>query len=164
MTFDNYLAYVNELKNDNFTISKFSENNIRGSVTVNESKILFFSIPFDEGWSAKLNGTDAKLLVDEWRHMLAVMAILSLAIGNLTAIMQTNLKRMLAYSTISHMGFLLLGVLSGTIDGYGASMWRHSSTSISAPSPWASRRITMANAANFGAEPMNMVTAVGAPS
>ena len=61
MTFDNYLAYVNELKNDNFTISKFSENNIRGSVTVNESKILFFSIPFDEGWSAKLNGTDAKL-------------------------------------------------------------------------------------------------------
>ena len=45
-----------------------------------------------------------------------------------------------------------------------ASMWRHSSTSISAPSPWASRRITMANAANFGAEPMNMVTAVGAPS
>jgi NADH-quinone oxidoreductase subunit N len=65
----------------------------------------------------------ADLLVDEWRHMLAVMAILSLVIGNLTAIMQTNLKRMLAYSTISHMGFLLLGVLSGTIDGYGASMF-----------------------------------------
>jgi NADH-quinone oxidoreductase subunit N len=65
----------------------------------------------------------AEMLVDEWRHMLAVMAILSLAIGNLTAIMQTNMKRMLAYSTISHMGFLLLGVLSGTIDGYGASMF-----------------------------------------
>ena len=61
MSFDNYLAYVNELKKDNFTISKFSENNIKGSVTVNESKILFFSIPFDEGWSAKLNGVDAKL-------------------------------------------------------------------------------------------------------
>ena len=61
MTFDNYLAYVNELKKDSFSISKFSENNIKGSVTVNDSKVLFFSIPFDEGWSAKLNGTDAKL-------------------------------------------------------------------------------------------------------
>jgi NADH-quinone oxidoreductase subunit N len=65
----------------------------------------------------------AEALTDEWRDMLAVMAVLSLAIGNLTAIMQTNLKRMLAYSTISHMGFLLLGVLSGTIDGYGAGMY-----------------------------------------
>ena len=61
MTFDNYLAYVNELKKDSFSISKFSENNIKGSVTVNDSKVLFCSIPFDEGWSAKLNGTDAKL-------------------------------------------------------------------------------------------------------
>lgn len=65
----------------------------------------------------------ADVLVDEWRQMLVIMSVLSLAIGNLTAIMQTNLKRMLAYSTISHMGFLLLGVLSGTIDGYGASMF-----------------------------------------
>ncbi|MCW5605081.1 MAG: NADH-quinone oxidoreductase subunit NuoN [Burkholderiales bacterium] len=65
----------------------------------------------------------AEALVDEWRQMLLIMAVLSLAIGNLTAIMQTNLKRMLAYSTISHMGFLLLGVLSGTIDGYGAGMF-----------------------------------------
>ncbi len=65
----------------------------------------------------------AEMLVDEWRQMLMIMAVLSLAIGNLTAIMQTNLKRMLAYSTISHMGFLLLGVLSGTIDGYGAGMF-----------------------------------------
>lgn len=65
----------------------------------------------------------SEMLVDEWRQMLIIMAVLSLAIGNLTAIMQTNLKRMLAYSTISHMGFLLLGVLSGTIDGYGASMF-----------------------------------------
>jgi NADH-quinone oxidoreductase subunit N len=65
----------------------------------------------------------AEALVDEWQQMLLIMAVLSLAIGNLTAIMQTNLKRMLAYSTISHMGFLLLGVLSGTIDGYGAGMF-----------------------------------------
>ncbi len=70
---------------------------------------------------AQALGADA--LVEEWRQMLTIMAILSLAIGNLAAIMQTNLKRMLAYSTISHMGFLLLGVLSGTIDGFGASMF-----------------------------------------
>jgi NADH-quinone oxidoreductase subunit N len=49
--------------------------------------------------------------------------VLSLVIGNVTAIAQTNLKRMLAYSTIGHMGFLLLGILSGDIVGYGASMF-----------------------------------------
>ena len=49
----------------------------------------------------------------EWQQMLIVLAVLSLAIGNITAIAQTNLKRMLAYSTISHMGFLLLGILAG---------------------------------------------------
>lgn len=70
---------------------------------------------------AQALGADA--LVDEWQQMLLIMAVLSLAIGNLAAIMQTNLKRMLAYSTISHMGFVLLGVLSGTIDGYGAGMF-----------------------------------------
>jgi uncharacterized membrane protein YfhO len=61
VTFDNYYAYVNELKKDNFVISKFSENNIIGSVDVKESKALFFSIPFDEGWGVKVNGADAKL-------------------------------------------------------------------------------------------------------
>ncbi len=53
----------------------------------------------------------------DWQQMLILMAVLSLAIGNLAAIMQTNLKRMLAFSTISHMGFLLLGLLSGVVDG-----------------------------------------------
>ena len=48
--------------------------------------------------------------------MLILLAVLSLAIGNITAIAQTNLKRMLAYSTISHMGFLLLGILAGDLD------------------------------------------------
>ncbi|AHG64520.1 NADH-quinone oxidoreductase subunit N [Advenella mimigardefordensis DPN7] len=48
-----------------------------------------------------------------WQPMLIILAVLSLAIGNLTAIMQTNFKRMLAYSTISHVGFVLLGLLSG---------------------------------------------------
>ncbi len=59
----------------------------------------------------------------DWSQMLAVMAVLSMAIGNITAIAQTNLKRMLAYSTISHMGFLLLGFLPGMTGGYTASMF-----------------------------------------
>ena len=62
-------------------------------------------------------------LQTEWGGMLAVLAVLSLAIGNVVAIAQTNLKRMLAYSTISHVGFLLLGILSGTPQGYAASMF-----------------------------------------
>lgn len=61
--------------------------------------------------------------VGDWQGMLVIMAVLSLAIGNLAAIMQTNIKRMLAYSTIAHMGFLLLGVLSGTFAGYSAAMF-----------------------------------------
>jgi NADH-quinone oxidoreductase subunit N len=71
-----------------------------------------------------------RLLVDglqpaivDWQQMLVVMAVMSLAIGNLAAIMQTNIKRMLAYSTISHMGFVLLGILSGSLAGYSAAMF-----------------------------------------
>ncbi len=70
-----------------------------------------------------VQGLGAEQLVGEWRQMLAVMAVASLAIGNVTAIAQTNLKRMLAYSTIGHMGFLLLGILSGDLIGYGAGMF-----------------------------------------
>lgn len=70
-------------------------------------------------------------LAADWQQMLAIMAVLSMAIGNITAIAQTNLKRMLAYSTISHMGFLLIGLLSGVVggnwrnapDAYSASMF-----------------------------------------
>lgn len=62
-------------------------------------------------------------LVQDWQGMLVIMALLSMAIGNITAIAQTNIKRMLAYSTISHMGFLLLGFLSGSLNGYSASMF-----------------------------------------
>ncbi len=57
----------------------------------------------------------------EWRDMLIILVLLSLAVGNIVAIAQTNIKRMLAYSTISHVGFLLLGVLAGTADGYAAA-------------------------------------------
>lgn len=49
----------------------------------------------------------------DWQPMLIVVAVLSMALGNLVAIMQKNIKRMLAYSTISHMGYMLLGMLSG---------------------------------------------------
>lgn len=52
----------------------------------------------------------------DWQPMLLIMAVLSLAIGNLTAIAQTDFKRMLAYSTISHMGFVFLGLLSGVVE------------------------------------------------
>jgi NADH-quinone oxidoreductase subunit N len=62
-------------------------------------------------------------LLAEWQQMLVLLAIASLALGNITAIAQTNIKRMLAYSAISHMGFLLLGVLSGTLEGFGAAMF-----------------------------------------
>jgi NADH-quinone oxidoreductase subunit N len=51
----------------------------------------------------------------DWQQMLLVLAVLSLAIGNLTAIAQTNIKRMLAYSTIAQMGFVLLGMLAGVV-------------------------------------------------
>jgi NADH-quinone oxidoreductase subunit N len=62
-------------------------------------------------------------LVVDWQGMLSILAVLSLAIGNVIAIAQTNMKRMLAYSTISHVGFLLLGILSGTTEGYSAAMF-----------------------------------------
>src|SRR4051812_38341669 len=70
-----------------------------------------------------VTGLGADYLVEQWQWMLIIMAVLSLAIGNITAIAQINLKRMLAYSTISHMGFLLLGVLAGGNDGYASAMF-----------------------------------------
>jgi len=53
----------------------------------------------------------------DWQQMLVVLTVLSLAIGNVVAIAQTNFKRMLAYSTISHVGFVLMGLLSGVVPG-----------------------------------------------
>ena len=71
-----------------------------------------------------------RLLVDglqglhgEWQQMLVILAVLSIGIGNVVAIAQSNIKRMLAYSTIAHVGFILLGILSGTAQGYAASMF-----------------------------------------
>jgi NADH-quinone oxidoreductase subunit N len=62
-------------------------------------------------------------LAPDWSRMLIILAALSLVLGNVAAIAQTNIKRMLAYSTISHMGFVLLGILTGTTDGFSASMF-----------------------------------------
>jgi NADH-quinone oxidoreductase subunit N len=56
-------------------------------------------------------------LAVDWQQMLVIMAVLSMAVGNLAAIAQTNIKRMLAYSTIAHMGFMLLGLLAGVVGG-----------------------------------------------
>jgi NADH-quinone oxidoreductase subunit N len=59
----------------------------------------------------------------DWSQMLVVLAVLSMAIGTVVAIAQTNIKRMLAYSTISHIGYVLLGILAGTRQGYQAAMF-----------------------------------------
>jgi NADH-quinone oxidoreductase subunit N len=78
-----------------------------------------------------VGGLGTPQLAVDWQQMLVIMSVLSMAIGNLAAIAQTNIKRMLAYSTISHMGFMLLGLLSGVVagnrfsgpDAYGAAMF-----------------------------------------
>ncbi len=57
------------------------------------------------------------VLAQDWQTMLILLSVLSMAIGNIAAIAQTNLKRMLAYSAISHMGFMLLGMVTGVIGG-----------------------------------------------
>ncbi|MDH3635344.1 MAG: NADH-quinone oxidoreductase subunit NuoN [Gammaproteobacteria bacterium] len=71
-----------------------------------------------------------RLLVDglgdlqvDWSQMLTALAIASMAVGNIIAIAQTNFKRMLAYSTISHVGFILLGLLATTANGYSSAMF-----------------------------------------
>ena len=63
------------------------------------------------------------VLAIDWQGMLMIMAVLSIIIGNITAIAQTNLKRMFAYSTISHVGFLLFGLMSASLNGYISSMF-----------------------------------------
>ncbi|MCK9511715.1 MAG: NADH-quinone oxidoreductase subunit NuoN [Pigmentiphaga sp.] len=78
--------------------------------------------------TVRLLGEALPLAASAWEPMLAILAVLSLVIGNLTAIAQTSFKRMLAYSTIAHMGFVLLGLMSangldGRVDAYGASLF-----------------------------------------
>jgi NADH-quinone oxidoreductase subunit N len=62
-------------------------------------------------------------LDDRWRLLIAGLAVLSLAVGNLVALAQSNLKRMLAYSTVSHVGFLFMGLAAADSVGYAAAMF-----------------------------------------
>jgi len=62
-------------------------------------------------------------MVADWQGMLIILAVMSMAVGNIAAIAQTNIKRMLAYSTISHMGFLILGFISADTNGYSSAMF-----------------------------------------
>jgi len=66
-------------------------------------------------------------LAVDWQQMLLVMSVMSIVIGNVTAIAQTNIKRMLAYSTISHIGFVLLGLMSASINGFASALFYISS-------------------------------------
>ncbi|MEI8298565.1 MAG: NADH-quinone oxidoreductase subunit NuoN [Pseudomonadota bacterium] len=61
--------------------------------------------------------------VGAWQDMLIVLSVLSIGVGNVVAVAQTNLKRMLAYSTISNVGFILLGLIAGTQFGYRAALF-----------------------------------------
>jgi NADH-quinone oxidoreductase subunit N len=60
---------------------------------------------------------------EAWQSMLAPLAVLSMVFGNVVAIAQTNLKRMLAYSAIGNVGFILLGFVAGTAEGYEAALY-----------------------------------------
>lgn len=62
-------------------------------------------------------------MVAAWQDMLILLALASMGLGNVIAIAQTNLKRMLAYSTIAHMGYMLLGILTGSQNGYASSLF-----------------------------------------
>jgi len=75
------------------------------------------------GMTYRLLEVGAGGLDDHWRLLLAGLAVLSLAIGNLSALLQTNLKRLLAYSTVSHVGFLFLGMAGGGAQGFAAAMF-----------------------------------------
>ncbi|MEH6420392.1 NADH-quinone oxidoreductase subunit NuoN [Pseudomonas sp. CGJS7] len=75
------------------------------------------------GMTYRLLEVGANGLDNHWRLLLAGLAVMSLAIGNLSALVQTNLKRLLAYSTVSHVGFLFLGMAGGGAQGFAASMF-----------------------------------------
>jgi NADH-quinone oxidoreductase subunit N len=71
----------------------------------------------------RLLGYGLKGVVTDWSQMLAALAVLTLLIGNLVALAQTNLKRLLAYSTIANVGFIVLGFVAGTPAGYSAALY-----------------------------------------
>ncbi|MCB1595000.1 MAG: NADH-quinone oxidoreductase subunit NuoN, partial [Xanthomonadales bacterium] len=73
-------------------------------------------------FAVRILGQSLDGLFVNWQHIVAVLAMLSIIIGNLFALQQDNIKRLFAYSTISHIGFMLLGFLGGN-EGYSASMF-----------------------------------------
>ena len=83
-----------------------------------------------KGKSSSAFGMVMRILVEalpalesNWMLMLIMLSVLSMALGNITAIVQNNIKRLLAYSAIAHVGYFLLGMIAGTADGYSASMF-----------------------------------------
>jgi NADH-quinone oxidoreductase subunit N len=75
------------------------------------------------GFIMRLLANGLQGLTADWQQMLVALAVASLVVGNVVAIAQTNIKRMLAYSTIAQMGFVLLGILAGNEHGYGGAMF-----------------------------------------
>lgn len=75
------------------------------------------------GLAFRLLGDTLMGLSQHWQNLLIIVAILSMALGNLAAIVQTNIKRMLAYSSIAHMGYMSLGLLTATPQGFGAALF-----------------------------------------
>jgi NADH-quinone oxidoreductase subunit N len=80
-------------------------------------KIAYFAL------ALRLLGYGLGGAVAEWSQMLAALAVLTLVVGNVVAIVQSNLKRMLAYSTIANVGFIVLGFVAGTPEGYSAALY-----------------------------------------
>ncbi len=80
-------------------------------------KLAYFALTF------RLLGYGLQGVVTDWSQMLAALAVLTLIVGNLVALAQTNLKRLLAYSTIANVGFIVLGFVAGTPAGYSAALY-----------------------------------------
>jgi NADH-quinone oxidoreductase subunit N len=80
-------------------------------------KLAYFALAF------RLLGHGLQGVVADWTQMLGALAVLTLIVGNVVALAQTNLKRLLAYSTIANVGFIVLGFVSGTPAGYSAALY-----------------------------------------
>jgi len=80
-------------------------------------KLAYFALAF------RLLGQGLDGAAEQWTQMLVPLAVLTLVVGNIVALAQTNIKRLLAYSTIANVGFIVLGFVTGTSEGYSASLY-----------------------------------------
>ena len=80
-------------------------------------KLAYFALAF------RLLAEGLQGVVQDWSQMLSALAVLTLIVGNLVALAQTNMKRLLAYSTIANVGFIVLGFVAGTPAGYSAALY-----------------------------------------